>query len=309
MTAEDITSDFVILLARQRSGTNPLRSVLGSHPEIDCTEEVFNNQPPPNHALARDTNFFRFLDRGLDQGMLEAMRRHDADELFLSFLRHVREFYPGRTVVMDIKYNSTHHLNGPWHVISEEPKLFGAIKRHQVRVLNLTRRNFLRYYLSELKAQQTGAWDVFDESVVGDKPWYIERYGGAGRPGQSYRDPRVTVPVRDMVERLELCRRENEAVRQAFDGYAHQLTLDYVDIFRKHNSPPAHAALEAISKWLGINPEFAQTRPQYKKQSALPLRDSIANYGEVADALTSSGFEYCLQDEPIYTAEESSSSS
>jgi hypothetical protein len=34
-------SNFIILLARQRSGTNALRSILESHPAISCLPEVF----------------------------------------------------------------------------------------------------------------------------------------------------------------------------------------------------------------------------------------------------------------------------
>ena len=41
----------VILLARQRSGTNALRDVLDSHQEVFCLPEVFQAEPSPNAAI------------------------------------------------------------------------------------------------------------------------------------------------------------------------------------------------------------------------------------------------------------------
>jgi hypothetical protein len=80
------------------------------------------------------------------------------------------------------------------------------------------------------------------------------------------------------------------------------LELDYEDLFREIGAPVSGEALHAISDWLGVRPDFAERRPQYKKQSTLPLADSIANYDEIASALRGTDFAYCLDDERIYRA-------
>ncbi len=55
-----------------------------------------------------------------------------------------------------------------------------------------------------------------------------------------------------------------------------------------------------IAAWLGIPNDFSQTTSRYRKQSALPLRETIQNYAAVERALRGTGFEYCLEDEPMY---------
>jgi hypothetical protein len=295
-------SDYIILLARQRSGTNPLRSVLEGHPEIACTEEVLNHRPTPDYQLELETNYFRFLDARFEGSLLDFISLEDQEQVFLDFLDHLRAVYDKRYLVIDIKYNSTHHLDAAWRFITEEPALFGFVKKHGLRVVNLTRQNFLRYYVSEMKAQRSGTWDVFDEKVVGDRPWYIQQYLETGRVKVPYRDTKIQLDPEEMVATLELCRSENDVVTAAFKDYEHYITFDYQDVFPRLNSPPASAVLTGIADWLGLGDEFSEKRPQYKKQSALPLDETIENYGQVTEALRGSDFEYCLTDERMYTA-------
>jgi len=62
------------------------------------------------------------------------------------------------------------------------------------------------------------------------------------------------------------------------------------------------AVLDRIANWLGLYPEFSATQ-KYRKQSALTLEETIANYDEVAQALAGTGLESCLEDERMYRAE------
>jgi hypothetical protein len=293
-------SDITILLARQRSGTNPLRSVLGTHPAIACTEEIFNNRPPPHYWLGLETNYFRFIDKRLGGSLLELLSEDDASNVFLDYLEYVSCFYEKPLLLLDVKYNSTHHLNGPWHFITEEPALFEFIKENRMRVLNLTRMNFLRYYLSEMKAQSTRTWGVFDEAVVGDREWYVSRSEEAGSSKTAYEDSSIELDIGDMLERLTLCRAENQYVHEAFRDYDRYLTFDYEELFPERDSPPSPEALTRISSWLEVDDEFSEKRPEYRKQSHLGLADSIKNFDEVADALRGTDLEYCLKDESMY---------
>ena len=50
--------EFTVLLARQRSGTNALRSVLSTHPDICCFDEVFklsdrHSDDPSSHRAQK----------------------------------------------------------------------------------------------------------------------------------------------------------------------------------------------------------------------------------------------------------------
>lgn len=292
-------SDYTILLARQRSGTNPLRSVLRTHPEIACTEEVFNNRPNAEDWLEWDTNYFRFVDQRIGGSVLELLAQDDLAGTFLDYLEYLRCFFEKRHLILDVKYNSTHHLDGPWHFIMGEPALFQFIRKNGLRVLNLTRRNFLRYYVSEMKAQRSGTWDVFDAEIVGDRKWYIERYVGTRRDSD-YLDSKIELDIEDMLGRLALCRAESEYVDRAFADYDRYLTFDYEELFPHSGSPPDAAVLQGIAQWLEVDDDFKETRPEYKKQSALGLADTIENYAEVEAALSGTEFEYCLADEQMY---------
>lgn len=288
--------DFVFLLARQRSGTNPLRSVLDTHPEIFSVPEVFNSTPSPDYKLEVETNYVNFLAKRIRGDLHAALAVEDHRKLFLDFLEYVRCFTDRRFIVVDVKYNSTHHVMKYWRFMTEQPFLFEVIRDEKVWLLNLTRRNYLRYWLSEVKAQLTQRWEVFDESVVGDRAWYLSKY--AGRPDVG--DVEVHLDVAETLQILELCRSENELVAASFAGYERYLELDYEDLFHEIGAPVSEGALGKISQWLGIEPDFAERRPEYKKQSVLPLSDTIENYDEIAAALRGTPFEYCLEDERIY---------
>jgi hypothetical protein len=288
--------DFIVLLARQRSGTNPLRSVLDTHPEIFSVPEVFNDRPTPDWELEVETNYVNFLAKRVSGDLHAVLAAEDHRELFLDFLEYLRCFTDRRFIVVDVKYNSTHHVMKYWRFITEEPFLFTVMRNEKIRVLNLTRHNYLRYWLSEVKAHLTQRWEAFDERVVGNRPWYLAKY--AGRPDSA--DVKVHLDVAETLQTLELCRSENEVVAASFAGYDRYLQLDYEDLFREIGAPVSEEALVRIAEWLGIEPAFAERRPQYKKQSVLALADTIENYDEVASALRDTPFEYCLEDERIY---------
>jgi hypothetical protein len=288
--------DFVLLLGRQRSGTNPLRSVLDTHREIFSVPEVFNDHPTPDWELEVETNYVNFLAKRVRGDLRAVLAVEDHRELFLDFLEYVRCFTDRSFIVIDVKYNSTHHVMKYWRFMTEQPFLFDLVKDERIRVLNLTRHNYLRYWLSEVKAQLTHRWEAFDERVVGNRPWYVAKY--AGRP--PVEDVKVHLDLAETLQTLELCRSENELVAASFAGYERYLELDYEDLFVEIGAPVSEEALRRISDWLEIEPDFAERRPQYKKQSVLPLADTIENYDEIANALRGTLFEYCLEDERIY---------
>jgi LPS sulfotransferase NodH len=276
-------SNFIVLLARQRSGTNPLRDVLAAHPEIFCTPEVFHNEPSASAELEVETNFFNFLEQHPLGTVKRSISMEVQGRMFLDFLEYLRCFTDKHYILVDVKYNSTHHLDGPWREISAQPDLFRFIKHHRVRVLNLTRRNSLRSHLSLLKANLTSTWTV--ES------------GASGPPP----DQQVIVDTAQMLHVLRVWRGEDELIRRVFEDYGQYLTFDYEDLFPELGGPSSPAVLDRISTWLGVDPEFSAT-PKYRKQSALTLEETIANYDEVVHALAGTGLESCLEDERMYRA-------
>ncbi len=53
-----MSKQLIVLLSRQRSGTNAFRAVIDSHAELHCYEEVLN---PDEHYLEHDWSYFNYL--------------------------------------------------------------------------------------------------------------------------------------------------------------------------------------------------------------------------------------------------------
>jgi hypothetical protein len=278
-------SDVVILLARQRSGTNALRDVLDSHPEVFCLPEVFQAEPSPKARFEVEANYFNFFDARKDS-MKQVLTSDDAQErLFLEYLQFLGTFSEKPYVVVDIKYNSAHNVDGPWRDIGAPPTLFQMIRRNGIRVLNLTRSNYLRYYLSWLKTERTRKYHL--------------HAGGSGDAPQ-VEDEGIAVDVDDMLLRIELCRFEDQVVKRVLGGGPGYMAIEYEELFPRIGAPPSEQVLGQIAAWLGIEAEFKKSQPRYRKQSVLPLSEAITNYEEVAEALRGTEFEYVLVDEAPY---------
>lgn len=272
-------SEVVVMLARQRSGTNPLRDVLDRHRDIFCTPEVFHDRPSPDAEFEVEMNFFRFVEQHPKGQLSRALSWSQQQEIFRDFLVFLKGFTEKRFVVVDVKYNATHHLNPAWKFISAEPTIFPLIRSDRVYTLNLTRRNFLRYHVSQRKANLTQTW-----TAAADK---------------RHKDDKIQIDVDEMLRTLELCRAENEIIDRSFAHYKHYLNIDYAELFPVMGGPVSDDALLRISQWLGLEPGF-ENEPTYRKQAVLGLGATIANYEEVEQALRGTGFEYCLEDEPMY---------
>jgi len=278
-------SDVVVLLARQRSGTNALRDVLDSHQEVFCLPEVFQAEPSPKARFEVEANYFNFLDARKDS-LKRALTSEDAQgEFFLEYLQFLGTFSEKRYMVVDIKYNSAHNVDGPWRDIGGAPSLFRFIKSNEMRVLNLTRLNYLRYYLSWIKTERTRKYHL--HAANSDAPMKVEDEG-------------IAIDLDDLLFRLELCSSEDRLVRQVLGGHSGYLAIEYEELFPRIGEPPSEEVLGRVAGWLGIDAEFPKSQPRYRKQSVLPLSEAITNYDEVAEALRGTEFEYVLDDEAPY---------
>ena len=273
-------SNFVILLARQRSGTNALRSILESHPDIFCLNEVFNlNDKESEDALLRETNFFNFLIK-YAQGDISRIFPNHHERLFLDFLEYLKCFSSRRYILIDVKSNTTHFLTQPTLDIVASPYLFDLIVAHGLKIFVVTRKNYLRYLVSLLKAQRTGYYSV-------------------SKTDTHYSDNKIRIPVDSLLYRIDKCYAEDQLIHKHFSSYAQYLSYDYADIFPKAMGGAAGDFLQCFSDWLGISNRFEEVK-YFKKQSYLPLEETIDNFEEVAKALRGTKFEYCLEDERMY---------
>ena len=272
---------FVVLLARQRTGTNALQSVLERHPAIDCTREVFHAEPHEHAHLDPERNWFCFLERRGAQDIVRTLTDRDGKpRVFGEFLEHLQGLTPKERIVLDVKLNSTHHLDGPWREPLSDPAMFGILSRNRVPVVHLRRRNHLRAFLSLQAANRTGEW---------------MRSGDAGaEPGP------LTLDVGQLRLALERWEAQDAHVTERFPPGERCLQLEYEELFPRLGGGADREQLSRIAEFLGVEDAFDEAEPEYRKQSGRPLRDAIANYDEVAAALDDTEFASCLEDEHAY---------
>ena len=273
--------EVILMAARQRSGTNPLREVLNGHPEIFCTPEIFHASPTSGAYLEVETNFFEFVERH-PQG---TVRRSQSDgvqeQIFVDYLEFLRGFTDKRYLLLDVKFNSMHHFDGPWRAVCDPPKMLDLMVKHKMRRLHLTRRNYLRYYLSWRKAHISNAWTAERSDAV--------------------IDPQIDVDLDELLWMMDFARMEDHVVQLTLRGTARYRHFDYSDLFPEIGAPVSADVLANITEWLELETPFTRTEPRYRKQSVRGLRETIANYDEVEQALRGTPFEYCLEDESMYT--------
>jgi len=273
-------SEFTVLLSRQRSGTNALRSVLRTHPEIYCFDEVFKLATQRDVDLpAKFGNYFSFLEQYCAGDIRRMFPDRHADT-FAAYLVHLRELTSKRRIVIDVKYNSTHHVTDVWREMAE-PTLLPLLKSQGIGVLHLTRRNLLRCLISNVKA------------------WRSHRYHiENGRP---LPDVRLDLSGAWTLARLESWAAEDESIARAFDGYGFYKRIDYADIFPDASGTLDERALADLAGWFAV-PNAFTNRPTFTKLSSLPLDQTIENFDEVRATLRGTRFEECLEDEPAYRA-------
>jgi hypothetical protein len=276
-------SDFTILLSRQRSGTNAFRSALATHPDLFCFNEVFNlGDKDSDNEFLRDTNFFNFLEAYAAGDLRRILPgRHEA--LFLDFLEFLRCFSPKRHLVVDVKYNTLHFFARPWAGENVTvPYLLDLIVEHRLRVLHLTRMNYLRQGISTLKAWSSGRYSVL--------------------PGQEQpEDPQVLVRPGWLTTLLEKRSTEDAMIVKRLREYPLYRSYDYAQIFRTSTRELAPEVRQELAEWFGVSDSFGQVA-HFQKQSSLPLSQTISNYEEISELLKDTQYAYCLFDEPLYRA-------
>jgi hypothetical protein len=138
----------------------------------------------------------------------------------------------------------------------------------------------------------------YDSTHVLDGPW--AQMGHVTTPEDGGGDPQLVVSIDELLYYLELCRAEDELVHSCVAGYDLMHTVEYEDLFPRLGAPPAEAEIGRIAEWLGIDPNFDANPPALRKLAVRPLRDTIANYDDVAAALTGTRYEPMLDDERMY---------
>jgi len=271
--------EFTVLLARQRSGTNALRSVLDTHPDVCCFNEVFKvSDRHSEYPFIKTANYFTFLEQYCAGDVTKAFPDRSA-EVFTAYLAYLRGLTTKKLIVLDVKYNSTHIVTDSWREIAE-PTLFPLLKTGEVAVLHLKRGNLLRCLLSCLKAWRSHRYHIED--------------------GQPVPDVRLTLSGAWTLDRMESWATEEDSIATAFAGYDFYKRIDYAELFPDAAGTAIDSgALRDLAAWFGV-PDSFTNHASFSKLSSLPLDQTIENFEDVRAALRGTRFESFLEDEPAY---------
>lgn len=257
--------DFILLLARQRSGTSALGSIMNKHPNLFYPGEPFHI----GHAN-KGTSFFYFKGQMIQQDPSSYLPDRDP-ELLARFIGQINQRY-NSTPFLDVKYNQTHFLNGVSYLPTQQPWIVRHALDSHFPVIHLTRKNQLKVFVSELRAKLTGIWHAkTDVKVENDA---------------------VVVDTTRLLHHIKT----SDDVMNMFAGWmqnrANTFTIDYDDLFGAdgHLSQMAVAGIQRISKLRNLE----NLTPEFVKTANNDLTKAIANYDEVSKALTNTPYAWML---------------
>ncbi len=259
---------YAILLARQRSGTGALGTVLGKQPGLKYLGEVFH---PDN--LGQDHNYFTFL-RDRVSADPDAALPDNAYDVFTGFLEMLSERYDGQTLIVDIKYRSLHHLNGGWLGLAERPRVISETIARGLPVLHLTRRNALRSFLSGRLAEANKVWHA--------------------RKDQEMSVTSTVLNVRRLSDYIVTAEQEADLIRHWTRKYPHLECFDYAEMFDAAGDLDS-ALSDRLASLLGVA-AFENRTPGFAKQAPTGLEQAIENFPLVRRALMGTGAKWMLDD-------------
>ncbi|GAL24222.1 sulfotransferase putative [Vibrio variabilis] len=258
----------VALVARQRSGTGALGSILNQHPEVRYCGEIFHN----NHSKAH--NFFNFVAAEVKKENFDFLLPGNADYKFEKYIEHLHSCFQDRVKVVDIKYNSFHHLNECWHGLTEAPNLIKLLKKHNIPIIHLTRRNTLKTYVSSQLAHKNSAWHTSVQSKAKVKTVEL--------------DPVLTLRWLNHTQ-LEISR-----MNSLLSNYPQVLEIEYQELFDEEGYLDSKVG-STIASILDVQ-DFKRTKPLIIKQAKSHLSSSILNLDEIKNKLTGTDFNWMLDD-------------
>lgn len=271
-----------ILLAIQRSGTNFLRGVLNSHPEIDCYPEVFLEARPGEDPLAGYRHGIRpYWD--IFREKLEAdpmtglpVNRGEPVRQYFQQLSETSESL-ARTFVVDVKYNSLHHMDHLWRGPTAPPEMLKLFASEKFPMIHLIRNDPVRVAVSLLHALETRQFVASGEQQV--------------------RSEVISPDPREFHNLLRLQLRNRAMVRNWLRLCPKVLEVSYEDLLDSES--PSGLNVETfgrIETFLGLEPR-TEFQARTKRTTARPLREVLGNYDAIQKRLAGTEFE-CYLDDP-----------
>lgn len=254
-----------IMFARQRSGTGALNSILSQHKDIVCTGEVFH----PNNLQTDKNNYFYWLNNEADKAKFSDIILRN-EENFQNYLAFLENKFPGKKILIDIKYRSLHHFNGGWISPLEEPAIFRFIRKRAIPCLHLTRDNLLETYVSGRLAEMNKVWHA--------------------KSANELQYTTLTIDINALHRYISFTTKEVAFVKESMKRIKQSCEVEYKNMLVDNKlSEPVTKKLEAFFGCSGLS----QLVTPFIKQVA-KLESVIENYDDVLRFLKENNFNSCI---------------
>ena len=266
---------FFVLIGSQRSGTNFVREVLNTHPNVHVHGEVM--WPSPHPAVWH--NFLRACSYRAQPAVLDA----DASQLLDDYLVHLsedtRRGNPMKAdslsmIGIDIKYNQMRTAGPLIQDLNAPPFLFGYLRDRRIPLLHVFRSNLLHQALSMVIAEARGVY---------------HNYEGRAFEGSLFVEPSRVV---------ELCywiAEQRALFRQMSSGSeVHDLAYeDLAEICDQHSSEErldaSSEVVAGLSGFLAVDADFRRPK-SISKVLNRPFQQILSNYEALKRAILVSEF-------------------
>ena len=186
--------------------------------------------------------------------------------------------------VVDLKYNSTHHVSARWAELHERP-LFIWFQEARIPVIRLRRNNYLKVLLSD--------------QIAGVRQQWHDREGGGKPENLNVVVPNDQGDMEFLLHRLRSLQLEDGIIDAFFSNYDFLCPIAYSEMFPELGCVLHQDVLQRVSDFLEIDCDFNPT-PWTSKSVPRPLWEVITNWRQVSAALRGTEFEHFLADEPMF---------
>lgn len=249
----------VLLLATQRSGTQALGWLLNQHPDIRYFSEVFLE------TNTSQGNFWDYMTRCASR-QVDIIRPSMREQAFAEYRRHLDMIAAKRHVLIDVKYNQSHMLDGPVRGLISSPILFRIARDNDLPVIHLVRRNMLKTFLSMRHSQQAKR-----ASIRVTEPAAAEVF-------------RIVVDIPELLHFLEQTQADIAWATRLVDRCRQRVTLEYETLFDRQSGCLAADGARKIEDLLGVT-DLTRQVPVQRKMTNDHLEDVISNFHAVYSAL------------------------
>jgi LPS sulfotransferase NodH len=246
-----------VIAGTQRTGTTLLRTSLSSHPEIDCHGEVFKLGKAP---YALPGGYWAYTRQDSLHRLKAALLPQRSFRDFLAKLYGERGH---RAVGFKLMLNHCEAM----------PDLWPLVAQHDVKVILVTRRNFLKTLVSRQTAAATGVYHV-----SASLPVKTAVANWVARP--------AVIDAKTVVQNLDTIAQE------VIEWKSRLGQLEFIELIYEtyvQDQPDFNAK---VLDFLEVPKRVLDS--DLKKVNPDRLRNLLANYDEIADVVRRSPYSFCL---------------